>query len=96
MCAQCHAGYGWKDETFDFSDETNIDCLVCHETTGTYYKTPNSEGSPACSVMFEGKPPIDLAAVAQSVDLPSAPTAAPATSTAAAATTSSTATCPRR
>jgi octaheme c-type cytochrome (tetrathionate reductase family) len=70
MCAQCHAGYGWKDESFDFSDESNIDCLVCHESTGTYYKTPNSEGSPACSVMFEGKPPIDLAAVAQSVDLP--------------------------
>ena len=70
MCAQCHAGYGWKDESFDFTDESKIDCLVCHETTGTYYKTPNSEGSPACSVMFEGKPPIDLAAAAQSVDLP--------------------------
>ncbi|MBK5965737.1 cytochrome C [Thiocystis minor] len=70
MCAQCHAGYGWKDENFDFSDETNIDCLVCHDTTGTYYKTPNSAGSPACSVMFEGKPAIDLALVAQSVDLP--------------------------
>jgi len=70
MCAQCHAGYGWKDETFDFTDETKIDCLVCHETTGTYYKTPNSKGSPACSVMFEGKPPIDFAAAAQSVDLP--------------------------
>lgn len=70
MCAQCHAGYGWKDEHFDFSNEQNIDCLVCHETTGTYYKTPNNTGSPACSVMFEGKPPIDLAAVAQSVKLP--------------------------
>jgi len=70
MCAQCHAGYGWKDESFDFTDESNIDCLVCHETTRTYYKTPNSQGSPACAVMFEGKPPIDLAAVAQSVGLP--------------------------
>jgi octaheme c-type cytochrome (tetrathionate reductase family) len=70
MCAQCHAGYGWKDESFDFADESNIDCLVCHETTRTYYKTPNSQGSPACAVMFEGKPPIDLAAVAQSVGLP--------------------------
>ncbi|MTW21707.1 tetrathionate reductase family octaheme c-type cytochrome [Allochromatium palmeri] len=70
MCAQCHAGYGWKDESFDFTDETNIDCLVCHETTGTYYKTPNSEGSPACSIMFEGKPPIDYNLVAQSVNLP--------------------------
>jgi len=70
MCAQCHAGYGWKDETFDFTDERNIDCLVCHESTGTYYKTPNSAGHSACSVMFAGKPPIDLAAVAQSVGLP--------------------------
>ncbi len=70
MCAQCHAGYGWKDEGFDFTDPTNIDCLICHETTGTYYKTPNSKGHEACSVMFEGKPPIDLAAVAQSVQLP--------------------------
>ena len=70
MCAQCHAGYGWKDESFDFTDESKIDCLVCHETTGTYYKTPNSEGHEACSVMFEGKPPIDLALVARSVGLP--------------------------
>lgn len=70
MCAQCHIGYGWKDETFDFKDETNIDCLVCHDRTRTYYKTPNSAGHSACSVMFEGKPLIDLAKVAQSVDLP--------------------------
>ncbi len=26
MCAQCHAGYGWKDETFDFTNQDNIDC----------------------------------------------------------------------
>jgi len=70
MCAQCHAGYGWKDEGFDFSDETKIDCLVCHDRTGTYYKTPNSPGSPACSVMFEGKPAMDLSHIAQSVGLP--------------------------
>ncbi len=70
MCAQCHAGYGWKDESFDFRDETKIDCLVCHDTTGTYFKLPNSEGNEACAVMFEGKPEIDLALVAQSVGLP--------------------------
>jgi len=71
MCAQCHAGYGWKDETFDFSNEENIDCLVCHESTGTYYKTPNSTGNKACSVMFKGKKPIDWTKVAQSVRNPS-------------------------
>lgn len=70
MCAQCHAGYGWKDEGFDFSNQDNIDCLVCHDLTGTYYKTPNSEGNQACAVMFEGKPAIDLALVAQNVGLP--------------------------
>ena len=70
MCAQCHAGYGWKDESFDFTNEQNIDCLVCHDQTGTYYKSPNSPGVAACSVMFAGKPPIDLSAVAKSVGLP--------------------------
>jgi octaheme c-type cytochrome (tetrathionate reductase family) len=70
MCAQCHAGYGWKDENFDFTDETKIDCLVCHDNTGTYYKTPNSEGHPACSVMFEDLPPLDLTKIAQNVGLP--------------------------
>ncbi|MBN2886778.1 MAG: tetrathionate reductase family octaheme c-type cytochrome [Chromatiaceae bacterium] len=71
MCAQCHAGYGWKDEDFDFRDQSKIDCLVCHDSTGTYYKTPNSAGHSACSVMFEGKPPMDLGMIARNVALPS-------------------------
>ncbi len=25
MCAQCHAGYGYKDDSFDFSNQENID-----------------------------------------------------------------------
>ncbi len=25
MCAQCHAGYGWKDETFDFNMDHDLD-----------------------------------------------------------------------
>ena len=70
MCAQCHAGYGWKDETFDFTNQDNIDCVVCHDRTGTYYKTPNSSGSKACSVMFEGKQPIQWEKVAQNIGLP--------------------------
>ena len=70
MCAQCHTGYGWKDESFDFSDQNNIDCVVCHDRTGTYYKTPNSEGNKACSIMFEGKQPIQWEKVAQSAGLP--------------------------
>ncbi|MCG8428518.1 MAG: cytochrome C, partial [Chromatiales bacterium] len=70
MCAQCHAGYGWKDETFDFKNQNNIDCVVCHDRTGTYYKKPNSEGNKACSVMFKDKKPIQWDKVAQSVGKP--------------------------
>jgi len=37
-CNRCHAGYGYENENFDFSDKTKVDCLVCHDTTGTYLK----------------------------------------------------------
>jgi len=43
-CASCHVGYGWKDDSFDFSSEENVDCLVCHDTTGTYDKKRLMEG----------------------------------------------------
>ncbi|MCB0284772.1 MAG: tetrathionate reductase family octaheme c-type cytochrome [Calditrichae bacterium] len=58
-CTSCHAGYGWKDASFDFKDEKNVDCLVCHDQTGTYNKTPTGAGMP--------DPKVDLVAVAQSV-----------------------------
>jgi len=45
-CMACHAGYGWKDSSFDFSLEKNVDCLVCHDTTGTYRKLPGDAGHP--------------------------------------------------
>jgi len=35
-CTKCHIGYGWKDASFDFTSEENVDCLVCHDTTGRY------------------------------------------------------------
>jgi octaheme c-type cytochrome (tetrathionate reductase family) len=70
MCAQCHAGYNWVDQEFDFTNHTNMDCLVCHERDGGYYKTPATQGNAACSIMFEGKKPIDFQEVAQSVALP--------------------------
>jgi hypothetical protein len=38
---------------------TKIDCLVCHDTTGTYKKTPTAAGMP--------DPKVDLVAVAKSV-----------------------------
>ncbi|MBF0110895.1 MAG: tetrathionate reductase family octaheme c-type cytochrome [Magnetococcales bacterium] len=37
-CTTCHVGYGWKDpETNQVADD-QVDCLVCHEQTGTYKK----------------------------------------------------------
>jgi octaheme c-type cytochrome (tetrathionate reductase family) len=62
-CTSCHTGYGWKDKSFDFSKAENVDCLVCHETTGTYKKTPAGAGNP--------DPKVDLVKVAQSVGKPS-------------------------
>ncbi|MBP2031016.1 octaheme c-type cytochrome (tetrathionate reductase family) [Methanohalophilus levihalophilus] len=62
-CTSCHAGYGWEDDTFDFTNASNLDCLVCHETTGTYTKIPTGAGAV--------DPSVDLVAVAQSVGSPS-------------------------
>ena len=59
-CSLCHAGYGWKDNSFDFSREENVDCLVCHEQTGQYQK--GEAGQPAQGV--------DLIAAAKSVGRP--------------------------
>ena len=61
-CTSCHAGYGWKDKNFDFSKEENVDCLVCHDNSGKYKKTPAGAGMPAKEV--------DLTAVAKSVGAP--------------------------
>lgn len=70
-CTSCHIGYGYtSEETFDFSEETNVDCLVCHDTTGTYVKWPAGAGHPAYeTIVFDGKTfePVDLALVAQNV-----------------------------
>lgn len=49
-CTRCHIGYGWTDSSFDFTDPLNIDCLVCHDKTGTYKKKPGGAGYPAESV----------------------------------------------
>ncbi|HEX6383505.1 MAG TPA: tetrathionate reductase family octaheme c-type cytochrome, partial [Anaerolineae bacterium] len=59
-CTQCHAGYGWEDADFDFTDEENVDCLVCHADSSLYVK--DDAGYPA-----EG---VDLVAAAQSVGTP--------------------------
>jgi Ni/Fe-hydrogenase subunit HybB-like protein len=62
-CATCHIGYGLVDEDFDFKDPSNIDCLVCHDTTGSYRKDPLQAGMPP--------PEVDLVAIASQVGRPS-------------------------
>ncbi|MCP4547619.1 MAG: tetrathionate reductase family octaheme c-type cytochrome [bacterium] len=74
-CTSCHAGYGWKDASFDFSDETKVDCLVCHEQTSTYKKFPTGAGHPVSKpTVFKGNGktfnPPDWNLVAQSVARP--------------------------
>ncbi len=58
-CTQCHAGYGYANDSYDFGDPENIDCLVCHDQTGTYAKDLKTAGLPV--------PTVDLNAVARSV-----------------------------
>lgn len=45
-CTACHVGYGWKDASFDFKSEENVDCLACHDTTGGYRKLAGFAGHP--------------------------------------------------
>lgn len=59
-CTKCHVGYGWKDDSYDFTQPENVDCLVCHEHSGLYVKGP--AGIPG--------PEVDLAAAARSVGVP--------------------------
>ena len=72
-CTSCHIGYGWKDASFDFSAEENVDCLVCHDTSGVYRKPSGLAGHPVYKQM-EFPPgsgeilrPVDLNRVAVSV-----------------------------
>jgi len=72
-CTSCHVGYGWKDNTFDFTVEENVDCLACHDTTGSYRKPSGLAGHPVYKEMEfppgSGKilDPVDLQKVAQKV-----------------------------
>jgi len=60
-CMSCHTGYGWQEGVdYDFNEQLNVDCLVCHADTSSYAK--GDFGNPA-----EG---IDLVEAAGSVRLP--------------------------
>lgn len=59
-CTKCHAGYGWRDADFDFSNEEAVDCLVCHDQSGQYDKADAGVVAPG----------VDLLAAAKSVGRP--------------------------
>ena len=70
LCTMCHAGYDFKDNSFDKTHSQNMDCLVCHDATGSYHKS-NTCADP--SQRGFGYPPLntDFKTIAQHVDLPS-------------------------
>ncbi len=72
FCQSCHVGYGWKDASFDFTDQSKVDCLACHNT-GNYLKLAGLAGHPPL-VRSETAPgsgkfidPVDLATVARNI-----------------------------
>jgi octaheme c-type cytochrome (tetrathionate reductase family) len=72
FCQSCHVGYGWKDDSFDFMDESKVDCLVCHHTGG--YRKPAGMAGEVPVERAELPPgsgkfidPVDLAMVAQHI-----------------------------
>ncbi|MBS4061392.1 MAG: cytochrome C, partial [Bacteroidetes bacterium] len=70
-CMRCHIGYGWEDKSFDFNNPNNIDCLVCHDKTDTYFKQKGYAGMPATpeTANAEFKVP-DYNYIAQNVGYP--------------------------
>lgn len=59
-CTSCHVGYGWRDDGFlENAGPEQVDCLICHDTSGTYQKEPTGAGLP--------KRGVDLREAAKSV-----------------------------
>ncbi len=69
LCSMCHAGYGYGDKNFDFHNQNNIDCVVCHDNTGTYHKSNpcTSSNNPKAGLPAVGT---DLNYIAQHVGQP--------------------------
>lgn len=61
-CAKCHIGFGMSEEGFTFTDKANIDCMVCHDNSGTYIKAQNKSGYP--------DPALNLNEIAQHIGKP--------------------------
>lgn len=59
QCLTCHISTNLLDERFDPTAPVNIDCLVCHDSTGMYKRTTNGIAEKQ-----------DLEYIAQQVDMP--------------------------
>jgi len=68
LCSMCHAGYGYGDRHFDFDNPKNIDCLICHDNTGTYKKS--KPGKIAGTGSGYPDPSVDLGNVARHIGYP--------------------------
>lgn len=66
-CDKCHAGYGWTRTDYDFSNKSNVDCLICHSQKGNYQRA-----SIGCTVDMKSmeKGVMDLDLAAKSVGMP--------------------------
>ena len=62
-CSKCHIGFGMTDDHFDFNNQKNVDCMVCHDNSNEYIKGASMSGYPDRSV--------NLSKVAESVGRPS-------------------------
>lgn len=75
-CTSCHPSYDWRDmnkEPPSATDDSMVDCLVCHDTTGTYSKWPTGAGHPLYKPKTKGGKthmPPDLVKVAQNIGMP--------------------------
>ncbi|MBF0161940.1 MAG: tetrathionate reductase family octaheme c-type cytochrome [Magnetococcales bacterium] len=67
-CTVCHIGYGWKDPAVAEVGEDRVDCLVCHEQTGTYKKYSYGYGELRAGERIIRKP--DYGSIARSVGAP--------------------------
>lgn len=78
-CTSCHIGFGWDDVREPApTEESRVDCLVCHDRSGQYTRLADGAGHPpldpvrAGAMTITGQPAwaVDLAEAAQSVGPP--------------------------
>lgn len=76
FCTSCHTGYGWDDmRQPPPAAQNQVDCLVCHDTTGEYWKSPTGAGHPLYEMPTpyddSARRPPDLAEVARNIGVTS-------------------------